>query len=373
MSEDMSSHMANLLDDGGLEEQIEDRLAADADFGPDEEGFLDPMATDAEPMDAGESVPDEGSDEAADSDTDEGGEPSLAELQAQIEAVRKESDGRLAALVENRERMRQANEGIESMRKLMFEWEQRARGPEQEKAKLAELAEKYGVDVVADPNNQFILDQLKAQEQRAEEFRQTEEGRKRQVAEQIRAQSAERIARQQAFEQVVAHEKVFIEKQPDYQDAYTHMRSSRQKFYENIYPGQDVSALLDREEEVVVAETLRAGGNVAERVYEMAKSLGYTPKQAKGAAGDSELSEEQRIRRERVKEFRRDNEFPDVNRLKAANAGSNLKGGSYNRGGNAQVLKGEQVFDQLPKARRMELFADPEKFKRFVLTGNLEI
>lgn len=371
--QEAAEHVASLLDDGGLEQEIEDKLASQADFGPDEEGFLE-----SEPG-TGEPVADKATGEAGPVivETEDAGVASFETLQAQIEEVKKESDGRLAALVDNREKMRQANEGIESMRQLMYEWERKAKEPEIAKQELAQAAEKYGVDVVADPSNQYITDQLRGFEERREYERQTQEGRKRQVAATVQAQRAERVARQQAFSEVQKQEQVFVESTPDYGDAYGHLRKSRETFYKNIYPGKDIQPLLDREEEVIIAETLKAGQNVPQRVYEMATQLGYQPGDPATEVGetheDPALSEEARVRRERVKQFRSDNEFPDVDRLKAAQKNQPLQGGSYNRGGNAKVLKGQQVFDQLPKAKRMEIFADPERFKRFVLTGNVEM
>ena len=360
MGEVMEEHVASLADDGGMGDEIEDRIASEQDegaMGADDEGFTEPSETD----------------ESGALPTDEASEPTLEAIQAQVAEVKKESDGRLAALVDQREKLRQANEGIESMRNLMLEWERKASQPSPEE-EAARLAEEYGADVVADPNNRFVADRIRAFEERQERIRQEEEGRKRQVAEQIQNQSAERHARQQAFIAVKQQEGAFKEAKPDYEDAYTHMRQSREKFYQTMYPGHDVTALLDREEEVVVAETLRAGGNVAERVYKSAIEMGYTPKEAREAA--EENSEEARMFRERkarVEAFRKDNEFPDVARLKEAKSDSKLGDGTYNRGGNARTMKGEQVFEQLPKAKRMALFADPDKFKQFVLTGELEV
>lgn len=159
---------------------------------------------------------------------------------------------------------------------------------------------------------------------------------------------------------------------PDYQDAYNHMRKTRETFYQGMYPEAQVNALLDREEEVVIAESIRSGRNVAEHVYGLATQMGYVPKPAQQGAG----TEEQQAWKDRqatVDAFRKDNEFPDVARLEQAKTDSKVGDGTYNRGGNARTMKGEQVFEQLPKAKRMQLFADPDKFRQFVLTGSLEI
>ena len=365
--EGMSEHLASLADDGGLADALEDRIAAQADYGPDEQGFLDSGESEGEPpADEAEPVIVETADE---------GVATLETMQEEIDTLRKESDGRLTALVDNRDKMRQANDGIESMRQLMQEWEQRANAPEVAKARQQALVDEYGVEVVGDPSNRYITDQLNQFEQRQEYNRQVEDGRKRQVAMAVQSQSAERSNRQQAYNAVAVQEQEFLKEKPDYADAYAHMRKSREAFYQNAYPGQNIVALMDREEEVIVAETLHSGGNVAQKVYDMATQFGYQPKEveSEGVVYDPDRLAESEVRKERIRQFRADNESPDINKLKAAQKNAPLRGGTSNRGGNSKVLKWQQVFDQLPKAKRMEIFADPERFKRFVLTGNVEM
>jgi hypothetical protein len=113
----------------------------------------------------------------------------------------------------------------------------------------------------------------KQQEQIQQQTRQFEETRQREAYE------------RQIATQVASMEQQFVATAPDYVDAVKFAKDFRVKMYTaaGMNP-QAAQAEVQREITRFVQDQLRAGLNPAASAYEMAKAMGYTPKQAQAAA-----------------------------------------------------------------------------------------
>ena len=112
-----------------------------------------------------------------------------------------------------------------------------------------------------------------------------------QRAEQTRVQAE--AARQQA-EQLRTYGKAqadeFKTKQPDFYDAYNTIWAKKDAELQALgYSDPRQRNQFIAEYEVsIIQKAASEGANIAERLYELAKSIGYTPKQAEQAEGDGE-------------------------------------------------------------------------------------
>lgn len=86
---------------------------------------------------------------------------------------------------------------------------------------------------------------------------------------------------------LVASHDQFTSKTPDFPEALQFARIARARQLEVLNPGIDPKQIVQwvtQEERNLAAHLVRSGVNPAERVYELAKSMGYTPKQAAAMA-----------------------------------------------------------------------------------------
>ena len=108
----------------------------------------------------------------------------------------------------------------------------------------------------------------------------------RQIADEKQARE-QLVLQQQAQSAIRSHEADFATKTPDYYEALEHGRGVRRQQLKIDYPEAEDTAIegeLARQELAYAFGMIQRGANPAERAYQYAKTLGYTPKQAAAAA-----------------------------------------------------------------------------------------
>lgn len=291
------------------------------------------------------------------------------DYKALYEAEQKASGGRLGELRTVRTELTQTKDGIESLRKVFLEREQKeaARLADEQKAfELEEERRLYGDEVIDDPAVAYMRDKMvQTQDMLAQQQAQQEEYRQRvtEEASQLRSQQERWLQTQNA---VRAQEEQFASEVPDYNDAYQYARDKRMEMYQSRgYTAQQAEVYVDQEEEGIRQEQLsRPGGSVPKAVYEVAKLFGWDSSMAVGNDDGSDPGP--KIKTEGVSAPN----FEKMRRGVTSQGAGGMHGSTGSHDG-SRALSAEEFFNTVSVADRLEILSDPEKFEELGRTGQI--
>jgi hypothetical protein len=272
------------------------------------------------------------------------------ERDAMIARLERESAGRLAEINGLREKYRDLGEGVDDLRKLLLEKEER----EQEEADRMAEAEEFG-DVIDDPAVRYLKTRLdKVEEDRVKE----REERENRVQELNRRASERKKAKDHmdyVANYIVTSENAYKEAHPTYDAAYDHLRKERSKWYTaRGFDEATVKSIVDQEEYNLVIESIQGGKDIAAEIWNMATSFGFSP--------DTVVAED-----------RTAGNPPDTTRLKKAlnqQRVTSVPSGSGRRDGK---MSRAEFFKNVGQAERLRILGDPEKFEELAKTGSITL
>lgn len=238
---------------------------------PEEASAMKAMQQDQAPADASDDeeistseAPAETAVEAPKAEADKAEEKPAEEKSAEPDEPERQKTVPHQALHEERERRKQAEREMAELRQRIEAFE---------KAKAAQEAPK-APDPVMDPEGfaKWQTDQLRERDERFEAFQ-----RQQQAAAQ----------RQQFIERTAREEAAFRETAPDYDDAISYLGKARleELGHFGVDP-EEARKIVAQEAEGIVVQALRAGRNVAETAYNIAKARGYRAKAQEQATPD---------------------------------------------------------------------------------------
>lgn len=166
-----------------------------------------------------------------------------------------------------------AADTTELLRRSLAEAQQRVGALEQSIQQLQKPAEKTAEEFVPDPNDPLgtIFHGLDTMNKRVADLQ-------AQLVEQ-QNQQANATTFNNFQTQVRSLKDEFVKTNPDFPDAYSHIRAAREADLKAYgLPDQQVRETIFREEAALAEAAIRQGRNPAEALYEMSKRHGYVPK-----------------------------------------------------------------------------------------------
>lgn len=179
--------------------------------------------------------------------------------------------------------LHEARSEIKQLRAKLAELEAKPALTPEQSAALAKLSKADAAEAEADPD--FLADPkgyVDAQQKKIGDAVKKLEDQTKEQADQSKAQQA----LQGLINATAQAEATFVEQNPDYADALTHVRAVRTDQLRMIHPDatdEQIRGAVAQEELAIAHQVLTRKGNPAEFIYGFAKTMGYTKKAAAAA------------------------------------------------------------------------------------------
>ena len=256
----------------------------------------------------------------------------------------KESMGRKGAIDELREQLRTQTENIGAMQEMFVE-SQTPDAPTD--------AELYGQEVVSDPAIQYLTSKMEGLQQQITHDR----TQRIDAAQKNYKAASQRRNVDETREFLAKTEQAFSEKHPDYGDAYDYFRKVRSNLHRSRgYDDTEIQQLLSNEENSLIDEALSRGRNPVEDLYNMSKTQGFVPPAPAPAPARDFAAESARRVSGGVNSG-------SIGSMAGAPSGSKPSG----------ILTRQEFMTNIPKAERMRILSDSDRFEELAKTGNITL
>lgn len=291
--------------------------------------------------------------------TDQGEQKPLEDWQVQLAAAERTAAGRLNEVATLRGRLRDQDNSIEELRKLVLAQMERDDmvTPEEE---LAEDAGIYGEEVVTDPHMRYMRDKIAGLEEDFEARRQQDEHYRHQLTDQANQVQAARQGEAALMSALGMQEAAFAETNKQYDEAY---KFGRQKKAEVLmargYSQEQALGHINQSELALAQEQLTIGGNVPQQVWNEALAYGFQAQAAQARPAVNPQVEQ----------------VADIERIKAGLASQSVgsMAGSGAAGGDPEYMTSEEFFAKVPAGLRQQIFMNPDKFEEVAKFGRIRV